>query len=296
MAPMARTSPMVPYDSSSVETLGPTTSTRRYSTSSPSASRTFCTAACCASSPPGCSETRISTSLGAPNSCSWKSPSFSPPMVARIFARSAGPALVCTSIKVPPMKSMPKFSPWKKNSEMATIDSSADTGKLMRRKRMKSNRVSSGTIRRRRTGLLSKKVYVFEHDLIRKPVSTFRDHALDRNRARPPQPHPVGHDQTGQREGGEQAGEDADAKRHGKAAHRPGADIEQHRGGDEGGDVGIEDGGEGAGEAGIDGIDGAAAAADLLADALIDQHVGIHRDADREHDPGDARQRQRGAQ
>jgi hypothetical protein len=72
-------------------------------------------------------------------------------MVARILARSAGPALVCTSIKVPPTKSMPKLSPWKKNSAIATIDNSADTGKLMRRKRMKSNRVSSGTMRRRRT-------------------------------------------------------------------------------------------------------------------------------------------------
>ncbi len=32
----------------------------------------------------------------------------------------------------------------------------------------------------------------------------------------------------------------------------------------------------------------------LLADALIDQHVGIHRDADGQHNAGDARQRQRG--
>ena len=72
-------------------------------------------------------------------------------MVARILARSAGPALVCTSISVPPTKSMPKFRPWKKYSEIAAIDSIAEMGKLMRRKRMKSNLVSSGTMRSRRT-------------------------------------------------------------------------------------------------------------------------------------------------
>ena len=52
-----------------------------------------------------------------------------------------------TSISVPPLKSMPKFSPWVKNSVIATIDSGAEIGKLMRRKRVKSKCVSSGTIR-----------------------------------------------------------------------------------------------------------------------------------------------------
>ena len=42
---------------------------------------------------------------------------------------------------------MPKFSPWVKNSVIATIESSAEIGKLMRRKRVKSKCVSSGTIR-----------------------------------------------------------------------------------------------------------------------------------------------------
>ena len=49
-------------------------------------------------------------------------------------------------------------------------------------------------------------------------------------------------------------------------------------------------------EAGVDRVDRGAAGAHLLADALIDQHVGIDRDADREHDAGDARQRQRRAE
>ena len=58
---------------------------------SPSAPRTFCTAACCAASPPGCSATRISTSAGPPNCCSCTSPRPRPPSVARIAAMSAGP-------------------------------------------------------------------------------------------------------------------------------------------------------------------------------------------------------------
>ena len=50
-------------------------------------------------------------------------------------------------MSVPPLKSMPKFSPWVKNSVIARIDSSAEIGKLMRRKRVKSKCVSSGTMR-----------------------------------------------------------------------------------------------------------------------------------------------------
>ena len=60
---------------------------------------------------------------------------------------SAGPDLDCTSSSVPPLKSMPKFSPWVKNSTIARIESTAEIGKLMRRKRVKSKCVSSGTIR-----------------------------------------------------------------------------------------------------------------------------------------------------
>ena len=41
---------------------------------------------------------------------------------------------------------------------------------------------------------------------------------------------------------------------------------------------------------------GGAAGAHLLADALVDQHVEIDRDADGEHDAGDAGQRQRRAE
>ena len=52
---------------------------------------------------------------------------------------SAEPDLDCTSSSVPPLKSMPKFRPWVKNRMIATIESAAEIGKLMRRKRVKSN-------------------------------------------------------------------------------------------------------------------------------------------------------------
>ena len=109
-----------------------------------------------------------------------------------------------------------------------------------------------------------------------------------------PPAHPRGDDQPRQGEGGEHRGDDADAERDGKAAHRPGADIKQHRGSNEGGDVGVENGGERAAEASVDGVDRRASAAHFLADAFIDQDVGVDRDTDGEHDAGDAGQRQRG--
>src|ERR1700727_295216 len=135
-------------------------------------------------------------------------------MVSRILERSAGPPLVCTSISVPPMKSMPKFRPWKKNSAIAAIDSSAEIGKLMRRKRMKSNLVSSGTMRSRRTSYLSNRVFSLPR------IHVAASFSSDRHHAGPPHPDPIGDDQSGQRECGEQRGENADTERHGKAAHR----------------------------------------------------------------------------
>jgi hypothetical protein len=98
-------------------------------------------------SPPGCSATRISTSSGPPNCCSWTSPSPSVESDARIAAMSAVPDLARTSSSVPPLKSMPKFSPWVKNSVIAMIDSVAEIGNEMRRNCVKSKCVLSGTMR-----------------------------------------------------------------------------------------------------------------------------------------------------
>ncbi len=75
----------------------------------------------------------------------------------------------------------------------------------------------------------------------------------------------------------------------------PGADAEEHDGGDERSDVRIENCRERHLESGLDRIERRAAIAPFLADALIDQHIGIDRHAHGEHDAGDARQRQREA-
>src|SRR3954453_10429050 len=279
----------MPYASTSPETRGPTTSTRRYSTLVPSAPRTFCTAACCAASPPGCSATRISTSAGPPNCCSWTSPSPRPPRVARICAISAEPDLACTSISVPPLKSMPKFRPCVKNRMIAMIDSVAEIGNEMRRNWVKSKCVSSGTIRSdgsRPSALTTVSTAIRMPRAMRTNcvVITVGPGFSNRHGLRPLPLHPPRHDQAGQRKSGEHRGDDADAESYGKAAYRPGADHEQHCSGDEGGDVGVENGGQRPLEAGIDRRDRATPAAQFLADALVDQHVGVDRDADGEHD------------
>ena len=62
------------------------------------------------------------------------------------------------------------------------------------------------------------------------------------------------------------------------------------------GEVGVDDGRERAAEAGVERGDRRAAGAHLLADALVDQHVGVDRHADGQHDAGDAGQRQRRAE
>src|SRR3974377_766118 len=134
------------------------------------------------------------------------------------------------------------------------IDISADKGKLMRRKRMKSNLVSSGTMRSRRT---------IDQSFILRAEPRSDWHAL---RTLPA--HPVGDNQAGQGEGGEHRGDDADSERHRETAHRPSADVEQHGGCDEGGDVGVENGGKSAGETGVDRVGRRAAAARLFAGAV----------------------------
>src|SRR6266403_4765960 len=227
------------------------------------------------------------------------SPSPRPLRVTRIEAMSAVPDLARISMSVPPLKSMPKFRPWVKNSVIAKIESSAEIGKLMRRKRVKSNLVSSGTIRsegRRPSALTTVSTAMRTPSPMRTKCVTAGSAFSNRHGLWPLPSHPTRDDQAGKRKRGENRGNDADAERDGEAAHRPGADVEQHGGGDEGGDVGIEDCRQSALEAGVDRRNRRASAAQFLADALIDQHVGVYRDADREHDTGDAGQSERGVQ
>src|SRR5947209_7919921 len=160
------------------------------------------------------------------------SPSPSPLSVARIAPMSAAPDFDCTSNSVPPLKSMPKFRPWVKNSVIATIESTAEIGKLMRRNRVKSKCVSSGTIL---SGGSRSSTATTVSATIRTPSPmriqwvTKNSAFSDRHGLRPLPPHPARDDQAGQRKGGENRGDDADAERHGKTAHRAGADVEQYR-------------------------------------------------------------------
>ena len=57
--------------------------------------------------------------------------------------------------------------------------------------------------------------------------------------------------------------------------------------------VRLEDGAAGFLVAELDRLDDAAPSPLLFADALVDQHVGVHRGADGQDEAGDTRQRQR---
>src|SRR4029077_8439861 len=210
---------------------------------------------CCAWSPPGCSATLIRTSSGPPNCCNWTSPRPRPLSVVRIAPISAVPDLARTSISVPPLKSMPKFKPWVKNSVIATIESVAEIGKEIRRNCVKSKCVSSGTIRS--DGSQPKQLTTVSPAMtmpspMRTKCVTTGSAFSNRHGLRPLPPHPGRHDQPGQGKGGENRGDDADAERHGEAAHRPGANVKQHGGCNESRDVGIQDGRERALEPRID--------------------------------------------
>src|SRR5258707_9190307 len=128
-------------------------------------------------------------------------------------------------MSVPPLKSMPKFRPWVKNSVIATIDSNAEIGKLMRRKRVKSNLVLSGTMRSdgsRPSAATTVSTAMRTPSPIRTRCVTKGSAFSDRHALRPLPPHPARDDQAGQRKRGENRGDDADAQCHGEAAHRPG--------------------------------------------------------------------------
>src|ERR1017187_8881393 len=95
---------------------------------------------------------------------------------------------------------------------------------------------------------------------------------------------------------GEHRGRDSERQHDREAADRAGADHPQRQSRDQGGDVRVGDGREGFVETGAYGRLRRYAVAQFFADTLIDQHVGVHGDADRQNNAGDAGQRQRGAQ
>src|SRR5262245_34943143 len=91
----------------------------------------------------------------------------------------------------------------------------------------------------------------------------------------------------------EHAGQDPDRERHREALDRSGAVLEQHQRRDHVRHVRVEDGAAGLLEAGSDRGAGRAAVAELLADALEDDHVRVDGHADRQHQPRHARHGER---
>src|SRR5512140_1562364 len=106
----------------------------------------------------------------------------------------------------------------------------------------------------------------------------------------------VGGDDARHHDGREQRGQQSDDERRREPANRAGTGGEQDEAGDQRGDVRVEDGPERAIVALVHRLPRRLAVIQLLADALVDEHVGVHRDAQREHEAGDARQRQRGVE
>ena len=86
-------------------------------------------------------------------------------------------------------------------------------------------------------------------------------------------------DHPGAEQGGEEVEDDAQAQGDGEALDGAGAEDEEDHRGDQGGDVGVDDGPEGlviaAVDAGLQGLAGM----ELLPHPLINQDVGVHRHA-----------------
>src|SRR3954453_14694538 len=113
------------------------------------------------------------------------------------------------------------------------IESKAEIGKLMRRKRVKSKWVSSGTMRSggsRSSTATTVSTAIRIPSPIRTRCVTKGSAFSNRHALRPLPPYPGHDDQAGQRKRGENRGDDANAQCHRKTAHRSGANVEQHRG------------------------------------------------------------------
>src|ERR1700730_5288732 len=93
-------------------------------------------------------------------------------------------------------------------------------------------------------------------------------------------------------DGRENVGDQTDRQRNGKAANRSSAEQKEKESGHHSGDVSIDDSQESLVETGLHRGRGRFAIAQLFANALEDQYVGIHAHTDRQNDAGDSGQRQ----
>jgi len=104
---------------------------------------------------------------------------------------------------------------------------------------------------------------------------------------------PLRHQHPGEQHGGEHAGRDADQQHDREPLHRAGPEHEHDDARNGMGHVRLEDGAARFLVAQFHRLDDVAPASPLLADALVDEHVGVDRRADRQHEAGDAGQGQR---
>src|SRR5260370_14208791 len=95
-------------------------------------------------------------------------------------------------------------------------------------------------------------------------------------------------------EGREHRREETDQQRDGESLDRTGAELEEEERRDDRGHVGVDDRAEGAREAVLDSRADGLPVADLLSDALEDEHIRVHGHTEREDDAGDAGQGERG--
>ena len=124
----------------------------------------------------------------------------------------------------------------------------------------------------------------------RPPLATGAERRRAVNRPRVAHRH---QDRLRRQHGGEQRDDRADTEREREALDVRGREHEQDERGHDRDDVRVDDRGQALLVAGDDALPDRASGADLLLDAFEDDDVRVSRDADREDQAGDARQRQR---
>ena len=102
--------------------------------------------------------------------------------------------------------------------------------------------------------------------------------------------------QPGHKDGGKQTAQNTDAERDRKTFDGTGTHIHQNKAGDQGGDVGVNHRSQRPVITGFNRIKQRFAAFQFFPDTLKNQHVGIDRHTDGQHDTGNTRQSQRGTE
>src|SRR5438067_9511363 len=185
----------------------------------------------------------------------------------RSWSTGTGP-LNFRTMFAPPAKSMPQLMPCFTNIAAPTIIQISEKATAWKRHLTKSYLVLTKIC-------MGSSLNADRRGAVLGAVVNIEDHARDEER-------------------GEHGGEEADQQRDGEAFDRTGPELEQEERRDDRGHVRVDDRAEGAGEAVLDGRAHGLAVAQLLADALEDEHVRVDGHAEGQDDAGDAGERQRG--